>query len=84
MHHPDRISATKSEGVNHPIGVAMEPQRRFQHAGPEALEQLSYIRVAALGNDGQGAGKFDLRPLGTRLELFPRRPDPLYRPRCYH
>jgi hypothetical protein len=62
----------------------MEPQRQFQHAGPEALERLGYIRVAALGNDGQGAGKFDLGLLGKRLELFPRRPDSLNRPRCYH
>jgi hypothetical protein len=38
----------------------MEPPRQFQHAGPEALERLGYIRVAARGNDGQGAGKFDL------------------------
>src|SRR5207248_8027323 len=63
---------------------AMEPQRQFENAGPETLERLCYVWVAALGNDGQGAGKLDLRPLGKRLELFPRRPDPLNRPRPHH
>jgi hypothetical protein len=47
----------------------MEPQRQFQPAGPEALERLGYIRVA-LGNDGQGAGKFDLCPWGNVSNSF--------------
>ena len=80
-----KFAARKSDAMtNDAEPLLLDDLLPSPDAGPEALERFRYIRVSALGNDGQGAGKLDLRPLWECLELLPRRPDPLNRPRRNH